>query len=137
MMNFLCTGVTTNVSDKEKHPRIKDYKLLNFLKLPLLFLTYFFFFFFPPPSPLASPSKEMQSSLSLPTALRSAEVQGSVLDHAPQNITIIITCTFVFCLKKKKSSDSGSALPCTSSSLPHFSPTPDDKCLYKQALADI
>lgn len=51
MMNFLCTGVTTNVSDKEKHPRIKDYKLLNFLKLPLLFLTYFF----SSPLPLRSP----------------------------------------------------------------------------------
>lgn len=57
MMNFLCTGVTTNVSDNEKHPRIKDYKLLNFLKLPLLFLTYFFSLpapvpAFPPRSPL-------------------------------------------------------------------------------------
>ena len=31
MMNSHCGGVTANVSDKQKHPRIKDYKPLNFL----------------------------------------------------------------------------------------------------------
>ena len=31
MMNSHCGDVTTNVSDKQKHPRIKDYKPLNFL----------------------------------------------------------------------------------------------------------
>lgn len=84
MMNFLCTGVTTNVSDNEKHPRIKDYKLLNFLKLPLLFLTYFFSRpapvpAVPPRSPLPEPVRKAPAASPQPPPNRASSGISSLL----------------------------------------------------------